>query len=369
MFTTPHLHTVRERVQIGGQPVTEDEWASSIEIVAGAIAEVESANPELGKITAFELNTAMALSMFETFDVELAVIEVGLGGRLDATNVVTPAASVITPVSIDHEAILGDTLAEIAREKAGIIKRGVPVVVAAQPPSADETISTIAGQLGAPRHSSGTDWSEAYSDGVTTLAGPWGVISDVKLGLRGAHQAQNAGAALMALSLAVPASLEDRGSLVAGLRALQWPGRFEIVRDAPTIVVDGAHNAASIEVLAHTLNDIYPSRELIVVFGAYRDKDLPSMLAQLGKLNPLIIATQSASPRALSPALVRGAAGHQGLSTMEQGSVPGALRLAVDAAGPDAVIVATGSLSIVAEAREYLGLATVSQTEREVLRG
>ena len=190
---------------------------------------------------------------------------------------------------------------------------------------------------------------------------------DIQLGLIGGHQASNAGTALMSLSLAFPEVVADLDAVTSGLRQVRWPGRFELVREAPAVVVDGAHNVASMEVLSKALADIFPSHDLVVVFGAYRDKDLPAMLGQLQDLDPLLIATKSNSPRAGSTATIREAAGQHGLTTLEQGSVSGALRLALDAAGPDTVIVATGSLSVVAEARKFFGLARVSAVEREIL--
>lgn len=367
LFVTPHLHSVRERIQIDGEPVSEDVWSTAMSRVAARIAETETAHPELGRITAFELNTALALLIMARAGVELGTVEVGLGGRLDATNVIEPRVTVITPVSYDHQAILGETLREIASEKAGIIKPGVPVVIASQPPEAREAITARASALGAPMLVAGEHWTAAYDAGLVTLTGPWGEFAGLHLGLDGQHQSLNAGVALMALWQFSHDLFATTETVITGLASVRWPGRFERVNASPTVIVDGAHNGASMEVLAAALSQQFPDRTFIFVFGSYKDKDLAAMLAPLKPLARTLIATRSASPRARSPQEVRSAAASLGIPIIEQGSIGGALRLALDTAEPDDVIVATGSLSIVAETREYFGLATVSPDEREIL--
>ena len=369
LFVTPHLHTVRERIQIDAAPVSEAEWAAATDQVARAVAAVEADHPDLGRVTAFELNTALALLLFERAAVDLGIVEVGLGGRLDATNVVEPVVTAITPISFDHQAILGDTLEAIASEKAGIIKPGIPVVVAPQEPSAGDAIARRAVVQEAPLLRAGHDWQFQAEDGSVSFSGPWGSLSGVKLGLRGKHQADNAGAALMALWQWSPGLFANSRALRAGLEAVLWIGRFEVVHDAPTVVFDGAHNGASVEVLAQTLRDEYPEREYIVVFGSYRDKDLPAMLGALAPLKPRVVATRSTSPRAQDPDVICAAANKLGLQARVATTVPAAVRHALDSADRNTVIVATGSLSVVAETREHFGLAQVSELEREILSG
>ncbi len=369
MFVTPHLHSVRERIQIDGQPVTEDDWAAGMSQIASAIANVEAGRPELGRVTAFELNTALALLLLQHHEVELGIIEVGLGGRLDATNIVAPRVTTITPVSYDHQAILGDSLAAIASEKAGIIKPGIPVIVGPQEGAALGVIQDRAQQRGATLWLSGIDWQANTHGRTSTFTGPWGKLSDVELGLTGPHQTDNAGVVLAALWKHVPALFDDEASVRRGLEATTWAGRFEVVNRQPKVVVDGAHNVASVEVLVNTLLETCPGQELIFVFGSYRDKDLAGMLAALAPVARLVVATRSSSPRAVPTSDIRAHLDELSIPGIEQGSVAGALRLALEAADEETVIVATGSLSIVAEAREFFGLGTTSSLERDVLSG
>ena len=369
MFTTPHLHSVRERIQIDGIPISEETWAAGMERCARAVSLVETEHEELGRITAFEINTALALLVFGNALVDLGIVEVGLGGRLDATNVVAPRVSVITPVSYDHQAILGDTLSQIASEKAGIIKPETPVIVAPQEPEAAAEIASRAEALNAPLYRAGTHWSTSYVSGRATLSGPWGEIGNLELGLRGRHQAGNAGAALMALWLLNPALIADTGAVADGLQGVQWPGRYEVIQEKPTVIVDGAHNGASMGVLADALLDEFPNREFVVVFGSYMDKHLDDMLSELEPLRPTLIATRSLSPRARDTSSILDVARLKDFDVDEQPSVGDAIEAALGMAGPRTVIVATGSLSIVALTREHVGLADVAPVEREILGG
>ncbi|CAN5536585.1 folylpolyglutamate synthase/dihydrofolate synthase family protein [soil metagenome] len=367
MFTTPHLHTVRERIQIDGCPISEEFWSATLQQCSDAVRIVERDRSHLGRITAFELNTAMALLAFSNSSVDLGIIEVGLGGRLDATNVVTPRVSVITPVSYDHQAILGDTLQQIASEKAGIIKPGIPVVVAPQQPEARAEIASRADALGAPVYFAGSDWQRSYAGGYTTIAGPWGDLEDLALGLKGPHQATNAGSAMMALWLLDSNCFEHLHAIAAGLRSVEWPGRYETVQESPPVIVDGAHNGASMAVLSRALLDDYPDHEFVVILGSYADKDLPAMLSELKQLHPTLIATRSSSPRARDLVDILEAAASIDIDGVEQPSVNAAIQASLEAATPRTVMLATGSLSVVAEAREYFGLADVSPVEREIL--
>lgn len=367
MFTTPHLHTVRERIQVTGHPIDEETWTASLQSCRDAVQSVERDHPHLGRITAFEINTAMALLAFSDAGVDLGIVEVGLGGRLDATNVITPRVSVITPISYDHQAILGGTLQQIASEKAGIIKPGVPVVIAPQPPEARAEIASRAGALGAPAYHAGSDWHANSAGGITTIAGPWGNLGNLELGLKGPHQATNAGAAVMALWLLDSQKFEEIDANSAGLQRANWPGRYETVQRSPTVIVDGAHNGASMAVLSHALLEDYPDHEFVVILGSYIDKDLAAMLGELQRLQPALITTRSSSPRARDPSEILEVAASIDIEGVEQPSVNEAIRAALEPAMPQTVIVATGSLSVVAEAREFFGLVDISQVEREIL--
>ena len=368
LYATPHLHTFRERIMLGEQPIAEGEFATVAELVATADASLRAEEPELGEPTAFEVATAMALLAFVRAGVDLAVVEVGLGGRLDATNVIAPDVSVITAISYDHTAILGDTLAAIAAEKGGIIKPRTPVVVAPQPDEALEMLKRLAVERGAPLYAAGGVWDVGYDGGRARLSGPWGNWNELALALRGAHQAENTGAALMACWLLDPAWLADEAAVRAALAAVRWPGRFERVAAAPEIYVDGAHNVDSMTRLVATLLET-GVRDLTVVLGVGRDKDLPGMIGALTPLRPRVIATASRNPRAAAPERVAEAARATGLSADTAPSIAAALELARATANPASVICVTGSLYAVAEAREALGLATTPVFERELLYG
>jgi len=293
------------------------------------------------------------------------VAEVGLGGRLDATNVVTPLVSVITSLSYDHTHLLGNTLAEIATEKAGIIKPGVPVVSAPQADEAAAVLEAVAAERGSPLIVIGRDWEvvpgHSTRQGQRFLAGPAGQLREYWTPLAGRHQAINGAVALAALTvvrergLPLPPALVDGGKLQAN-----WPGRFEIVGDAPVVVLDAAHNGASAECLRDTVLELFPDRAArVLVFGASADKDVAGMFRALLPVVDHLVLTHADHPRALdveSLAAEARAVGFNG--PVEQiPAVAGALEQARLLAGPAGVVVLTGSLFVVGEARNALGLA------------
>ncbi len=368
LYATPHLHTFRARIQIDGRPVSEAEMAALAEALVPVDAVVQAAQPEIGQPTAFEVATAMALLAFQRAGVEVGVLEVGMGGRLDATNVVVPAVSVVTSVSFDHTAILGDTLEAIASEKGGIIKPGVPVVVGPQQPEALETLERIAAERGAALLRWGRDWTAEVTSSGARLAGPWGDWRDVRLALEGPHQVENAGTALMATWQLDPALLADEARVRETLASVRWPGRFERVAERPDVYVDGAHNADSIVRLVETVRP-HLARSPIVILGISRDKDLDGMLAALAPLAPRLIATASHNPRAADPGRIVALAAARGITAEQAADVGAALALARAGAASDDLIVVTGSLYAVAEAREALGLAETPAFERALLYG
>lgn len=368
LYATPHLHSFRERIQIDGQPVSEEELAALAEAIVPVDRVVQAERPEIGQPTAFEVATAMALLAFRRAGVEVGVLEVGMGGRLDATNVVTPAVSVITSISYDHTAILGDTLEAIAAEKGGIIKPGVPVVVGPQQPEALVMLERIAAERGAPLLRWGSDWeAEATVEGAR-LAGPWGDWRAVRLALEGTHQVENAGVALMAAWQLDPALLAGEGRVREALAAVRWPGRFERVAERPDVYVDGAHNADSIARLAETVRPRL-SRPPVVILGISRDKDLDGMLAALAPLAPRLIATASHNPRAADPERIVALAAARGIVAERAEDIVAALAMARAVAALDDLVLVTGSLYVVAEAREALGLAETPAFERALLYG
>ena len=370
-YTSPHLLEFGERIQVDGENIPGA-------VVGELVAVLREAAPRHPGITTFELTTALAFLYFAQARVDVAVLEVGLGGRLDATNIVTPRVSVITSLSYDHQSLLGHTLAEIAGEKGGIIKPGVPVVVAPQQPEALAVLTGLAEERGAPLTLVGRDWHyrpAAHSlDGQTFEvwsareqaqldalrveghAGAWRPET-LEIPLLGLHQVENGVVAFAALQALREQGLQlAPGAIRAGLNAVRWPGRFEVLSQQPALVVDGAHNADSAEKLAATVQAYFPGQPVTLVFGASSDKDVAGMLRAL--LRPEVgvrraVFTQAVHPRAQAPdelaALARVEA--PGLVVETAPAVAGAIELAWRIAAPNEVIVATGSLFIVAEAR------------------
>lgn len=370
VYATPHLHTFRERFLIDDTPISEETFAALVAEIAVADARVQAEQPELGEPTAFEATTALALLAFARAGVDLAVIEVGLGGRLDATNVVEPSVAVIASISLDHTAILGDTLEEIAAEKAGIIKPGRPVVLGENMAEVVAVVTAIAAERHAPLAVANVDWAVRHEDHDPhpRLEGPWGNWDAMQIGLAGWHQTQNAGLALMACWLHDPQLLADEAQVRGALASVRWPGRFERLNDRPALWVDGAHNVDSMQRLVQTLHaaGVQPDG-LVAILGIGRDKDAHGMLAALATLRPRIVATASHNPRALVPASIVMAAEMMGLEATTAPSVAAAVREALGTLPPGAAIVVTGSLYAVAEAREALGLAQTPELERRLL--
>jgi dihydrofolate synthase/folylpolyglutamate synthase len=248
LYTSPHLHSFTERIQVDGQPVAE-------QAVVALVQELR----RLGQgvpATFFEFTTALALRYFQLQQVDWAVLEVGMGGRLDATNAVTPALSIITPVSVDHAEHLGRTLESIAREKAGIIKPGVPVVVGRQEPDALAAIEAVAAQLQAPLYLAGRDFKMVARDDGFDYEGRTMTMEGVRPHLAGRHQYDNLSLALAALEWLQPRVAGfDKEVLREGIEGVQWPGRLEFIPGTPPVLLDGAHNPAGARALASFLAD------------------------------------------------------------------------------------------------------------------
>lgn len=360
-YSSPHLHSFCERIRRDGQPVSPQRF---VELTEGVWPHhlANAADPEAGPATLFEYLTAMAFKCFAEDSTDASVIEVGLGGRLDATNVVSPAVSVITPVSLDHTAILGDTIGEIAADKAGIIKPGIPVVVAPQFPEADSAIRTAAGEQSAPviRIGDVVRWKvDAVSlDGQElTIHGQRGTYQ-VRLPLLGDFQGVNAAVAVAAVETLADAGFRvDPRAVVSGLASVEWPGRLEALRRNPTVIADGAHNDHSVGTLLNTLPAYAPDCRLTLVAGFSRDKRVDAMVKLLAARCDRVIATRSRHPRSMRPAeiaevfLAHGVAPDR-VATVS--NVADALDLALAGAGPDDLTLVTGSLFVVGEARETM---------------
>ncbi len=375
LYTSPHLHNVRERIAVDGQPIGEDDFVRLIEVLAPQVA-AENEDGRFGQLTTFELLTALAFLYFQDRDARWQVLEVGMGGRLDATNVMDEqAVCIITPISLEHTIVLGDTVEKIAAEKAAILRPGTTVVMALQPyPEAAAVIRARAAELGAPLLDVGETYSAQRLSWDLTgqsfrLAGP-GCSRELWLPLLGEHQLENAATAVATIDALREGGVAVSGeSIGEGLSGLSWPGRLEVLRDRPLIVVDGAHNGHSARRLRQALRDYFAFDCAILVMGVSGDKTIGAMAEELAPLTHLLVATRSQHPRAAEPEAVAAAFAAQGVTSETCPTVATALDRAQALAGPDDLICVVGSLFVVAEAREQvLGLSvTASQSDRMVL--
>jgi dihydrofolate synthase/folylpolyglutamate synthase len=363
LYTSPHLHSAVERIQVGGKPIGGADFASFVE-QAWPVMERVNRQGGVGGVTTFELLTTLAFLHFQKATADFQVIEVGLGGRLDSTNVVEPDVCVITPLSLDHTEVLGSTIAAIAREKAGIIKPGVPVVTAPQPGGAIEVLRHIASERGAPliEVSRSYAWRRLEGDlrGQTfSVTGPKDA-GKLWVPLLGGHQVENAATAVAALdALAQRGHHVSESAIEAGLRAVQWPGRLEVLASGgPLVVVDGAHNPHSASRLTEAVKDIRRLHQpashgrVILLFGALSGHDLAGVVTELAKLKPVVAAVRTTHPRAKSCEEIVKAVRDAGLEfAFESEDVADAVRRVLAMARPEDVILATGSLSVAAEVR------------------
>lgn len=357
LYSSPHLQDFRERFRIDNRMIAEEDFVDLMNQLRPVIETIPD-------ITWFEVTTALAFLHFAQKKVDVAVIEVGLGGRLDATNVVTPAVSVITSLSYDHTYLLGDSLASIAREKGGIIKPGIPVVSAPQPAEALEVLMDIAAERGAPFTLIGRDWlytpGTSARDGQPFIAGPaGGPQKKYCTALIGEHQALNATVALAALEQVRRAGLLVQDDAIRdGFLHVDWPGRLEVVQRTPLLVLDAAHNGASAQLLAASLANLFPQRPVALIFGASADKDIDSMFDALLPMADYLVAAQAVHPRALSVEEIAARAHAKGYDgpIFKVPAAQAALECASELVGPDGLICTTGSLFIVGEMRTVCGL-------------
>ncbi len=370
LYTSPHLHTYRERIQINTapgeplQPITRDALTALVEEAQGIV-------PSVPDITTFEVTTALAFLYFARQEVDLAVMEVGLGGRLDATNVITPYVSLITSLSLDHTYLLGDTIADIAREKGGIIKPGVPVVSAPQPPEAVHVLETLARERGTSLTLMGRDWTwtseERTLDGQRlTLQRASSSPTDMSafegeyhLRLLGDFQQENA-----ALAVVTSAVLHAQGHTWANpqtirhaLAHVQWPGRLEVLHRAPPLVVDCAHNPYSAQKLVESLQSLFPDTRWVLIYGASTDKDIDGMLRALLPVSVHVIVTRSYHPRAATPYALADKCADLGPGAEIAIDPQHALEQACHHLDAGIGILVTGSIFLVADVREVWGKA------------
>jgi dihydrofolate synthase/folylpolyglutamate synthase len=330
LFTSPHLIEPTERIQIDGRAVTRDQFQRAFTVVHETAKSLDlDCHP-----TYFETVTAMGFWLFREMGVDTAVVEVGLGGRLDATNVVEPALTVITPIDFDHEAYLGHTLEAIAGEKAGILKPGVPAVFARQRPEARAVLDRRAAQLDVPvRHAGEFEIYDLFIDARGSR------FSGLVCPLAGEHQVDNAVTAALALT---SLSVDPRG-----IQDARWPGRLEHVAPNPDIVLDGAHNPAGARALARYIERFYPGRGVHLIFGAMRDKSIEEIAGILFPLADDLLLTAPDNPRAVRPEALAEIAGRGKVVA----NVVEAIAAARARASADDVIFITGSLFLAGEAR------------------
>ena len=356
LFVSPHLHSFRERIQFGNQPVTEEEFAMLVEELWPVVEEINQGGAH-GEVTTFELLTAMAFTHFKQRGADFQVIEVGLGGRLDSTNLVRPQVCAITSISLDHTDILGNTLEQIAGDKAGIIKPGAVAVVSPQAPQVTRVIERLCQEMGVPLVSveRACSWAreESTLEGQAfRLSTPWGEFH-LWMPLLGDYQMENAATALTTLE-----AVSQRGFTISeeavsrGFRSVRWPARLEVLAQHPLLVADGAHNPYSMGRLRSALREYLRFRRLICVVGVLGDKDIEGMVRELATEASVVIATRSRHPRSVPPAVLAQAFHRYEIEVDEVDGVGAALDSARSRAGPEDLVVATGSLFVAAEARE-----------------
>jgi dihydrofolate synthase/folylpolyglutamate synthase len=340
LYTSPHLVSFRERIRVDGEPIAEDDVADGFDAIATLVARVDA--------TMFEATTALALDHFAREGVDVAVLEVGLGGRLDATTVGSPAVAALARIDLDHQQVLGPTLAAIAAEKAAIIRTGC-AVSAAQAPEATAVLRARAEAVGVPLLMEGEDLRVAVrareaAAQIIDCAGPDWRFDGLRLPLLGVYQPSNA---LVALAAARVLGVGEAAAR-EGLARTRWPGRFEVFRARDRVVVlDGAHNPAGAAALAASLAAWFPDTPITLIFGALRDKDARGMLAALAPRARRLIFTASSSARAARPEMLRDAA-PPGLAAELAGSVPDALALAAREPRTPVLCIA-GSLSLLGD--------------------
>ena len=360
-YSSPHLHSLCERVRIGLEPISKEEFAAIIPEIWPAV-EAVGQDGGYGGVTFFEMMTALALVHFRNVGADAQVMEVGLGGRLDATNILTPEVSVLTSISLDHVATLGDTIAKIAREKAGIIKRGIPCVIA---PQAESDAMAVFQEIARDRDSEMLSVENLYSwkagaadtrGQSLRLTGPRSEL-DLWTPLLGDYQLENIATAVAAIDV-----LRDRGfdvrddAIVAGVKEVSWPGRFQVFeRDGRTLVVDGAHNPYSVRRLLQSLRRLVSVDNVVLVFSALGGHSAEGMLGELSGLSPQVVAVQSRHPRSSRADRVAQSVVASGLNLVAQSdTVAGGLRVALETANAGDLILCTGSLALVAEVLEDL---------------
>ena len=356
LYTSPHLHIWRERLRVNGELISEEEFVALIERLK---PEVEAVNREAtyGELTTFELLTALAFAYFKLKGAEFQVLEVGMGGKFDATNVIIPEVCIITSISFDHTDVLGNSLAEIAAEKAGIIKPGSTVVMSPQPDEVCRVIEETCINCGAELVKVGSDvaWRRLGFDANRQLLQVEGKLGSYELSipLLGDHQLVNAATAVAALEVLAGKGFNiSLSSIIDGLAQVRWPGRLQILSRHPLLIVDGAHNPDGARKLKQSLEQNFDFDRAILVIGASSDKDIVGVVSELAPLFDKVIITCSRHPRAMATPPIVAEFRRCGVEAQAVEAVSEALSLALALAGDSDLICVAGSLFVVGEAIE-----------------
>ncbi|MCO6439223.1 MAG: bifunctional folylpolyglutamate synthase/dihydrofolate synthase [Phycisphaerae bacterium] len=360
LYTSPHLLHIRERIMVNGEPISEAEFARAVSAVASITTRARVPKP-----TYFEVLTVAAFHHFAESGVDVAVVETGLGGRLDATNVIQPMVTAVTSISYDHMAQLGTSLTSIATEKAGIFKKGVPVVSAPQVPKVRTALESVAAGVGSPiRYSNeGVDFSYRFEfsralgrHSRICLTTPTSRFEHVHVPLYGEHQAINCSVALAVLDVLKTQGFPlDEQAAMQGLARVDLPGRMQLISETPRVLVDGAHNAASIEMLVRAIGQHISYDSMVVILGCSRDKDINGIVRQIQYGADKMIFTGIPSPRSADPAELAAVYTEvSGKTAQVAPDLDTAMRIATSAISREDLICITGSFYLVAEAmRKY----------------
>jgi dihydrofolate synthase/folylpolyglutamate synthase len=362
LYTSPHVVHLHERIAVNSKMITEPEMLRLLNRIYAPVEKVAKTDPP----TFFEVMTSLAFMYFVDAKANIAVIETGLGGRLDSTNVIKPDVIGITSLSIDHQKQLGNTLESIAKEKAGVFKRGVPIITVKQHPDAMRVLRSHANMVKAPLSVTGDDIDFSYRFETSPEHGPHTRIclttktskfEHLRVPLHGRHQAINCGLALAMLDKLKESGYKiDTDKAIEGLNTVSLLGRMEMICDDPRIMIDGAHNAASIEALMQAIGQNVPYDSMVVIFGCNNDKDIEGMLRELQYGADKVIFTRSNSPKAMSPDeladMYTEICGKMCQSAFGLGE---ALRLAKSAVGKEDLICITGSFYLIGQAKVQFG--------------
>ena len=370
LYTSPHLLSLRERIQMGGALISQDLFCKCLQEVRDALVNLPPASDGSEPATYFEIMTALAFQAFAREKVDAAVIEVGLGGRLDATNILRPIACAITTISLDHTSVLGDTVEKIAAEKAGIIKPGVPVISGPQSQAAKKVIAEAARAAGTKFHAWGEEIKAEVRRDRENLANPdrpqrinvstWrGHYEDILLPMLGRHQADNAAVAaglVEAFFEVLGKPQLNEAMLRKAWQSLRIPARIEVLGRQPWLVIDGAHNPASVWALCETVRERFAPEKIALVFGAAKDKDSKSMLRILLPLVKQLYATEIGTERELSAKEIAAMATASGFSAvLEEADPAKAVIKAQEFAGPRGLVLVTGSMYLAGRVMASLG--------------